>query len=159
MKRAAKRAGEHRTGPGGALQPALAATMGCHCLAARRQARAITRTFDAALRPYGVQSTQFSVLAMVALAGPRRTKELAEGLGLERSTLTRSVALLERNGWIGSQPGQDRRERPLHITPAGRRKLAEALPGWQAAQERVGKHLAPREGARRRPPTTRAART
>ncbi len=66
----------------------------CHCLAARRRARAITRHYEAKLRRHGLRATQFSILAALALAGPMPTGRLAELLGLERTTLTRSAALL-----------------------------------------------------------------
>ncbi|MGH6945377.1 MAG: MarR family winged helix-turn-helix transcriptional regulator, partial [Geminicoccaceae bacterium] len=68
----------------------------CHCLAARRSARAITRIFDDHLRPHGLRATQLSVLVALALGGPSPIGELAEVLGLERTSLTRSAAVLER---------------------------------------------------------------
>jgi DNA-binding MarR family transcriptional regulator len=49
--------------------------------------------------------------------------------------LTRSTALLERNGWIETKPSNDRRERLLQLTKAGRRKLESAYPAWKAAQK------------------------
>lgn len=115
----------------------LAATRACHCLAARRYARAITRLYEEKLRPHGLRATQFSILAVLALKGPTRMGELARVLGLERTTLTRSAALLRRNGWIRDARSEDARERPLELTPSGRRKLEEAFPAWKAAQDLV----------------------
>lgn len=119
----------------------LAATRGCHCLAARRKARAITRLYEEKLRPHGLRATQFSILAALALKGPTPIGELAELLGLERTTLTRTAARLERNGWVGSATSADARERPLRLTAAGRRKLEEALPAWKAAQDHVDRQV------------------
>ena len=107
----------------------------CRCLAARRTARAITREYDAKLRPHGLRATQFSVLAVLALAGPRPISELAEHLGLERTTLTRSAALLEQSGWVRADRSEDGRERPLLLTASGRRKLESSYPAWKAAQD------------------------
>ncbi len=115
----------------------LSACRGCHCLAARRYARAITRLFEAKLRPHGLRATQFSVLAALALKGPTPLKDLATALGLERTTLTRVGALLERNGWLGTARSADGRQRQLRLTPAGRRKLEAAFPAWKAAQDLV----------------------
>ena len=115
----------------------LALCVQCHCLAARRRARAVTRHFEAKLRPHGLRATQFSILAALALAGPTPMGALAELLGLERTTLTRSALLLERDGWVRSAPAADGRERPLRLTPSGRRKLAAAYPAWKAAQDSV----------------------
>jgi DNA-binding MarR family transcriptional regulator len=109
----------------------------CHCLAARRRARAITRHFETALRRHGLRATQFSTLAALALARPMPMGELAELLGLERTTLTRSATLLERNGWVRTDRSADGRERPLRRTAAGRRKLESAYPSWKTAQDTV----------------------
>jgi DNA-binding MarR family transcriptional regulator len=113
----------------------LSACRGCHCLAARRHARAITRLFEEKLRPYGLRATQFSVLAALALKGPTPVTDLADMLGLERTTLTRIGAVLERNGWVGTARSGDARERPFLLTEAGRRKLEGAFPAWKEAQD------------------------
>jgi DNA-binding MarR family transcriptional regulator len=115
----------------------LAETKGCYCLAARRRARAITRLYERRLRPHGLRATQFSILAALGLKGPTPLSRLADVLGLERTTLTRSAGLLERNGWVTSAASDDGRERPLRLTAAGRRKLEAALPAWKQAQDLV----------------------
>jgi DNA-binding MarR family transcriptional regulator len=107
----------------------------CRCLAARKKARALTRHFEARLRRHGLRATQFSILASLALTGPKPMGELAELLGLERTTLTRGAALLEENGWISAGTSDDRRARPLRLTASGRRKLESAYPAWKAAQD------------------------
>jgi DNA-binding MarR family transcriptional regulator len=107
----------------------------CSCLAARRRARAITRHFEAKLRPHGLRATQFSILAALALAGTLPMGELAELLGLERTTLTRAATLLEDKGWLRAESSQDARARPLRLTPTGRRTLEAAYPAWKAAQD------------------------
>ncbi len=112
-------------------------TRACPCLAARRRARAITRHFDAYLRPRGLRSTQFSVLAALAQRGPTGRGRLANGLGLDRTTLTRSAATLERQGWIETLEADDGRERPLALTEAGRCALNAALPAWKEALDRL----------------------
>ena len=118
----------------------LAETRACPCLAARRRARAVTRHFDAFLRPHGLRSTQFSILAMLAQRGPTGRVRLADGLGLERTTLTRSAATLARQGWIETLSTSDARERPLALTDAGRRALDAALPAWKEARDRLDHH-------------------
>lgn len=112
----------------------LSSTKHCHCLAARREARAITRLYEEKLRSHGLRATQFSILAALALKGPTPTSELADFLGLERTTLTRSAALLERNGWVAAGRAEDAREHPLRLTSTGRRKLESAFPAWREAQ-------------------------
>jgi DNA-binding MarR family transcriptional regulator len=120
----------------------------CHCLAARRTARAITRMFDEQLRKHGLRATQFSVLVALELSGPTPISALAEALGMERTTLTRSAALLEKRGWVTSGGTDDRREHQLRLTASGRRKLISAFPAWKAAQGVAGAELAGKAPAR-----------
>jgi DNA-binding MarR family transcriptional regulator len=107
---------------------------GCLCLASRRAARVITRAYDRRLRPFGIRTTQFTVLVMLILRGPLTIGELAEALGIERTTLSRNLALLEGEGWIVLRPGDDARERIAAVTPKGRKRVGEALPAWKKAQ-------------------------
>jgi DNA-binding MarR family transcriptional regulator len=132
-------------------------TRACHCLAARRTARAITRLFEEYLRPHSLRATQFSALSVLAQRGPTSVSTLADILGLERTTMTRGAALLERNRWVATVPSEDARERLLSITEAGVSTLRAALPAWETAQRIVdewpGIHHGPdeRDAARSRP--------
>lgn len=121
----------------------------CQCLAARRAARAITRHFEVKLRDHGLRATQFSILAMLALVGALPMGELAERLGLERTTLTRSATVLERQGWVRADRSSDGRERPMVLTASGRRKLESAYPSWKAAQDSVAELSAAHRPVRR----------
>lgn len=120
----------------------LSACKDCRCLAVRRHARAITRLFEEKLRPHQLRATQFSVLAALALMGPTPVGELAETLGLERTTLTRIGAVLERHGWVSVVRSDDARERPFRLTGTGRRKIESAFPAWKEAQDLVDRRLA-----------------
>jgi DNA-binding MarR family transcriptional regulator len=117
----------------------LALCMRCHCLAARRKARELTRVYEAKLRPHGLKATQFSILVALAAVGPKPIGMLAVGLGLERTTLTRGADLLVRDGLIAETRSEDSRERQIKLTARGRRKLEAAYPAWKAAQEQVDK--------------------
>jgi DNA-binding MarR family transcriptional regulator len=112
----------------------IAATRGCLCLSARKTARLLTRHFDEYLRQTGLRSTQFSILAALANTGGATVTRLADVLGLERTTLSRSAELLEENGWVTSQSTEDARERLLDLTAAGMAQLEASLPAWEAAQ-------------------------
>src|SRR4026208_379603 len=88
-------------------QSELRACADCLCLASRRAARTITRAFDRQLRPYGIRATQFTILTTLELRGPTPIGELAEALGMERTTLTRNLALLEAERWVEIRADQD----------------------------------------------------
>ncbi len=107
----------------------------------RRTARRVTRIYDRALRPAGVRLTQYSVLANVAHTGGLSISELAERLEMERTTLTRNLRPLVRAGWVIVARGNDRRQRSVGLTQAGRQVYAAAYPLWQAAEQHLREAL------------------
>jgi len=116
-------------------EPAFAECMDCLCLASRRAARTITRSFDRHLRPFGLRATQFSMLVTLSLRGTSTISDLAEALGLERTTLSRNLALVEERGFVRINPGEDARSREVEITPKGMAVISKTMPAWQAAQK------------------------
>lgn len=119
----------------------------CACLRVRKAARNVTRRYDAALRPAGLRITQFTVMTALAEYGEVSITDLAESLGMERTTLTRNVRPLEQKGWLKISPEGYRRVRTLTLTASGRRKLEAALPLWEQAQQQMERQLG-RQGLR-----------
>ncbi|OYY68972.1 MAG: hypothetical protein B7Y47_12735 [Sphingomonas sp. 28-63-12] len=118
----------------------------CLCLNTQRAARAVARRYDAAFRPIGLTSGQFSILAGLNQAAPVSLGALADALGLERTTLTRNLAPLEQAGLIRSDAADgDKRVRGLSLTTQGRDKLLVAMPLWQMAQAGSVEALAPND--------------
>jgi len=113
----------------------------CACANLRRAARAVTQLYDRHLRPAGLRVTQFTLLQALQRAGLLRQGRLGELLALDSTTLTRTLALLHRAGWIRSTVGADRRERYWELTPAGRQRLERARPHWEAAQGELRRRL------------------
>ena len=109
----------------------------CTCFNLRKAARAVTQYYDGALKPSGLRATQFTLLAAIYNAGPITIKRLAERLIMDRTTLTRNLRPLEKQGLIESASGEDRRTRAVTLTDRGREVLAQALPLWERAQEEV----------------------
>src|SRR5687767_8794095 len=106
----------------------------CKCAAARREAQRLTRAYDERLRAHGLTVSQFTLLTNLIVGGPATMQALANRLGVDRTTLTRNVALGEREELVRTAPGEDARERLVSIAPRGRRKAEAALPAWRAAQ-------------------------
>lgn len=118
----------------------------CACAELRRAARAVTRLYDAALRPTGLRGTQFTLLQALGFAGnPLRQGVLGEILALDITTLSRTLRPLEEAKWIRSFAGADSRERYIELTPQGRRVLERATPAWESAQHRLKETLGPRD--------------
>ena len=109
----------------------------CLCSNIRQATRLITQVYDEFLQPSGLRSTQFSLLAAVALAHEMPLTRLAEMLVLDRTTLTRNLKPLERDGLLVIEAATDRRVHPIRMTPHGLQVLKAALPCWRQAQERI----------------------
>ena len=109
----------------------------CNCLAMRKAARHVSQLYDRCLAPAGLRVTQFSILARLHRLGPRTVGELAADLVLDRTTLTRNLRPLERDGLVAAvaDPG-DRRRRALSLTEAGAGRLRAAWALWAEAQAR-----------------------
>ena len=97
----------------------------------------VSQFYDGLLRRSGVRMNQFTLLQALTLAPGISQKQLAELLGIDSTTLTRTLAHLRGRRWLRSEPGADRREVRLFLTAAGRQEYKRALPYWRAAQKRL----------------------
>ena len=122
-------------------------TLTCVCFRLRRSARVATRIYEHHLRPVDLQATQYTVLAMLNHVPEIGLTKLAELLNIDRTGLTKNLAVLTRRGLIAVAQGGDRRQRRVSITPRGRQVANAALPLWRAAQAEVNRSLTTEEGA------------
>lgn len=103
----------------------------CLCLHVQRAARILARRFDEALRPVELTNGQFSMLMSLNRPDPVRMRDVADLLGMDRTTLTAALKTLERRGFVVSAPDpDDRRGRLVSLTERGGARLGEALPIW-----------------------------
>lgn len=107
----------------------------------RRLMRRLSQHYDHRLRPVGLKTTQYALLARVVALGPIRPVDLAEAMAVDASTLTRNLKPLAEAGWLVQAAGSDARSRLIHATDAGRAKLAEARVPWRAAQNALADTL------------------
>jgi DNA-binding MarR family transcriptional regulator len=107
----------------------------------RRTARALTQLYDLALRPLGLRATQFTILQFLSLAGEVSQGHLGEMLAMDSTTLTRTLEIMARRGWIAERRGKDRRERWLRLAKAGETQLNRALPAWEKVQTRLRRQV------------------
>ncbi len=111
------------------------------CGSLRRTARALTQLYEQALRPLGLRSTQFTVLQVLSRAGEVSQGQLGEMLAMDSTTLTRTLEIMSRQGWITERRGEDRRERWLRLAKGGKTQLNRALPVWEKVQSRLRRQL------------------
>jgi DNA-binding MarR family transcriptional regulator len=113
----------------------------CFCLASRQAARKITRLYDGYMQGSGIRATQFTILSQLMLRGEMAIGKLANILGMERTTLTRNLTLLEQRKWVSIKTGDDPRSRMIGITAQGHSIVRRGFPYWSKAQAHVGKLL------------------
>jgi DNA-binding MarR family transcriptional regulator len=124
-------------------KPALVA-LPCMCGTLRRASRALTQFYEEALRHLGLRSSQFTILQALSLGGEMTQGGLGEILAMDSTTLTRTLSIMRRHGWIAERRGDDRRERWLGLTKSGGGQLKRALPLWEETQTRLRRQLGDR---------------
>ena len=114
------------------------------CASFRRTARALTSFYEEALRRLGLRATQLTILQALA-----RTREVSQGrlgemLAMDSTSLTRTLAIMRRRGWIAERRGKDQRERLLRLSRGGAAKLKRVTPVWDEVQACLGGKLGER---------------
>jgi DNA-binding MarR family transcriptional regulator len=117
-------------------EPTPAEVIARDCIAVRVRAlnRAVTALYDDALRPHGLRAGQLNLLVAIARMGTARPGDVCGVMRMEKSTLSRDVEVMRRNGWLEVDESAGGRARPLRLTHAGQALLEAVLPAWRQAQ-------------------------
>jgi DNA-binding MarR family transcriptional regulator len=115
----------------------------CYARLANMAARAVNRHYNAAMRATGLPITQISLLAAIRADRWSSLTALADDLALERTTLLRNLALLERDGFIEPEATAGGHGKRYRLTARGHEGLAAALPHWRRAQDAFTQTLGP----------------
>ena len=113
----------------------------CPAFNIRAASRIITQLFDEILKPSGLQITQFAVLVGVFILDSPSISQLARGLVMDRTTLTRNLKPLEKEGLIKITSGEDKRTHFVKMTPKGKSALEKTLPYWEKARTVVSEEF------------------
>lgn len=130
---------------GGAQADAIPTLELCNCFSLRRAARAVTRQYAETMRESGLQATQYSILGLLSSGKSRSISELADDLGLERTSMSRTLRPMAREGLITLSEEGFRRKRTVEVTSAGRARYEECLPLWRTAQARFAQKYNPEQ--------------
>ncbi len=106
------------------------------CLAVRVRMlnRTITTIYDDALRPLGLTAGQLNIMVVVTARGPISPGEVAHRLNMEKSTVSRNVERMRKNGWLAVTAAESGHKQQLTLTRRGRTLLAKSHPAWEEAQ-------------------------
>jgi DNA-binding MarR family transcriptional regulator len=119
----------------------------CYCATIRQAARAVTTLYELALADSGLHATQFTALQLLKAAPNLTTTEIAEAIGFDQTTATRTLALIRKGGLVRDAAGSDRRERRWTLTAEGEAQLRKLSPKWEAAQEDFERKLGKAEAS------------
>lgn len=113
----------------------------CLVLNTRMAARAVTRRADRKLRPFGVTAAQFTILVSLRSRPDRSVTELANGIAMERTTLSRNLDLLTRKGVVAARHAEHGNGRLCALTDAGRVLVEAMAPVWREGQAELRETL------------------
>lgn len=115
----------------------------CACTRLRTAARVVSRAFDDALRPSGINGSQLAVLVAIDVTEATSISELSQRLSTDRTTLSRNLKLLEKSGLVELSDEGWKRSKTVRLTSVGQVTLEHAKTLWDLAQQnflkRVGK--------------------
>jgi DNA-binding MarR family transcriptional regulator len=123
---------------------ARAAVDACAGWNARLAARRITAFLNRRMQGSGLSLAHFSLMAQIAAARDDTLSELAQRIGLDQSTLSRNLQVLEAAGLVEIAADEtDARRRAVWLTERGALSLEAALGDWKRAHGELAKRLDP----------------
>lgn len=114
----------------------------CLNLEIRKANRVLSQLYDAYLQPFGLKTSQFSILrAILFLNNETTNSELKSLLVLDQTSLSRALRPLIRDQIITVKTASDRRQKVLSLSADGMRLFEQAEQQWEIAQQRVSDQL------------------
>lgn len=118
----------------------------CALFDLHRASRVLTTLYNGHLRESGMTMALFTLLRNIAALSPAGVTQIADAMLMDRTSVTRLIDPLIKNGYLKSEPGlEDRRVRNISITPAGLKALARSQDAWQEAQQELFKIIGPEQ--------------
>jgi DNA-binding MarR family transcriptional regulator len=120
----------------------------------RLAARRITQFLDREMAGPGTTGSslslaQLGLMAQIAVLTDDTIGVLARRAGLDQSTLSRNLRVLEADGLIEiAMVESDLRRRAVWLTETGARRLEAAIPVWRKAHARLERRLSPKRARR-----------
>jgi DNA-binding MarR family transcriptional regulator len=106
----------------------------------RRAARLVSQLYESEPGWPDLSVPQLALLRAIARSGTIAHGDLGSLLALDQTTVSRSLATLRQRHWVHTTPGDDRRQRKVALTEAGKLQLQRANRAWRRAQARFRQH-------------------
>lgn len=116
-------------------------TSPCYCINVRRMSGAISHIYDFYLKPIGLSGNQYALIVDLGRLGSASTTDIANFVGLNRSTLVRTLRPLVEKGLIVDKSVAGKRNREFELTPSGVETVKRGQALWLAAQALIESEL------------------
>lgn len=121
---------------------AVRVASGCLLMRTRRLSRILTRIYVEHMRAVDMSVSQYTLLAAIGANPGARASDLSAALDIEKSTLSRELVSITRNGWVRVVATEGRAQ-ALVLTDDGASRLSAAMTAWDAAQAAAVIELGP----------------
>lgn len=109
----------------------------CYCINSRRLSNLITNKYDKHLQEINLTVNQYSLLVNINQLEICSVSDLAIYVGLERTTLVRTLKPLFDKKLIEDISETNQRNRQIKITQKGKEVLEKGKPLWKQAQKEI----------------------
>jgi DNA-binding MarR family transcriptional regulator len=108
--------------------------------------RLISELHVDALAPFDIHARDLGVLLAIDSIEPASQQQIAQRMGVDRTTMVALIDALEAKGIIARRPDtEDRRRNVVELTPAGRDILRQAIAASDKAEAELLSPLSPEE--------------
>lgn len=107
----------------------------------KRASEELLKLYTKTIAPAGVTPVQYLILLRIHELQSGSLREIADAIGVDRSTLARTIRPLEKNGLVRDNKPVGARNGALVLTPEGERVFRKAQALWNEAQDIVAARL------------------
>jgi DNA-binding MarR family transcriptional regulator len=118
--------------------------LNCACASIRRTARVVTQLYSQEMGGV-VEPAQYTLLNVLSRLPGTTQVSLGRALGMDKTTMSRNLRVMEKNSWVEPSITDDHRERGYRLTAIGKKVLTAAKPGWERAQRKLRAAIKPGE--------------
>lgn len=107
----------------------------------KRASEELLKLYTKTIAPAGVTPVQYLILLRIHELQSGSLREIADAIGVDRSTLARTIRPLEKNGLVKDNKPLGARNGVLVLTPEGETVFRNAQALWNEAQDIVAARL------------------
>lgn len=107
-----------------------------------RCANTINQSLNKILHPYGIAIEQRATLEIIKFESEVNLTKIADLLGKDKTTISRTLNALEKKGLITKSPiAHDKRSKQIQLTQKGEDILEQTLQAMESFRQNLNNHL------------------